>query len=183
MDSLVAVGLGLEYGVVRLQQTTVEQVVAGRALSEQVAMLLDSAAVAVEHIGSSSVIGLLAKPIVDLAVGVRDVGVVDGVVELLQTDGWIYRGDAGSAGGHVFVLEELPWYRIAHLHVVDAEGSQWRNYLTLRDRLRADPSARERYARVKSELAERHPNDRAAYTDGKDDVVRSLLDNSPGSIA
>ena len=130
---------------------------------------------ALEQIGSSSVVGLLAKPIVDLAFGLVAGEDLARITSALAVDGWVYRGDAGDSGGHVFVLDSRPQHRVAHLHAVDLGGTQWVNYLRLRDLLRADPSARQAYEDVKVRLAAEYPQDREAYTQGKTDVVRSLL--------
>jgi GrpB-like predicted nucleotidyltransferase (UPF0157 family) len=137
--------------------------------------VLGDSAAAVEQIGSASVAGLLAKPIVDLAVGLAPEHPLGQVRSRLESEGWIYRGDAGADGGHVVVLEDRPWHRVAHAHVVPVGGDQWRNYLRLRDLLRESPSARERYAAVKRRLLDEVGNDRSAYTTGKSDVVLSLL--------
>jgi GrpB-like predicted nucleotidyltransferase (UPF0157 family) len=80
-----------------------------------------------------------------------------------------------AAMADTFVLETRPWHRVAHLHIVEHDGSQWRNYLHLRDLLRGSPDARERYEAVKLKLAEQDPTDRKAYTTGKTEVVISLL--------
>jgi GrpB-like predicted nucleotidyltransferase (UPF0157 family) len=121
------------------------------------------------------VLGLLAKPIIDLAVGSSAHHALPGVTSTLEADGWIYRGDAGEDGGHVFVLEARPWHRVAHLHVVEYGRVQWRNYVRFRDLLRSRPEARDRYEVVKIRLAAERGDDRKAYTDGKSAVVNSLL--------
>ncbi len=178
MDWLISEGLGLDHHAVRLTQTTEGWVAAGAALRDEVARLLEGEADAVEHVGSSSVAGLLAKPIIDLAVGSsaqRDFGVVKSRLEGAE---WIYRGDAGDDGGHVFVLETRPWHRVAHIHVVEHGGRQWLDYLRFRDFLRRSPEARRRYETVKVQLVEELGDDREAYTAAKSDVVRSLLDES-----
>jgi GrpB-like predicted nucleotidyltransferase (UPF0157 family) len=64
---------------------------------------------------------------------------------------------------------------VAHLHVVERDGSQWRNYLRLRDLLRRSPEARQRYEAVKVFLSEQSDANRETYTDGKTEVVASLL--------
>ena len=170
MDPWTAVGLGLDYGTVGLSRTTAEWLVAGTALRDRVADLLD-----VEQIGSSSVLGLLAKPIVDLAVGLTADDDLPLVTATLEAAGWIYRGDAGAAGGHVFVLETRPWHRVAHLHAVEMSGEQWSNYLRFQSLPRSSPEARDRYESAKLRLAEQHMDDREAYTDGKTQIVTSLL--------
>ena len=173
--TLVVAGLGLDYGVVRLERTTEAWIVAGAQLRDRLQTSLGSLVDGIEQVGSSSVRGLLAKPIVDLAAGVAGPHELAALIDALEPDGWIYRGDAGDDGGHVFVLEARPWHRVAHLHIVEHEGPQWRNYLRFRDLLRRNADARSRYEAVKAVLAEQHRTDRTAYTTGKSEVVNELL--------
>lgn len=175
VEALTNVGLGLDYDTTRLDRTTEDWLVAGSGLRNRVAEILDTVAVGVEQVGSSSVLGLLAKPIVDLAVGLSADHDLPAVTSRLEAAGWIYRGDAGDDGGHVFVLEARAWHRVAHLHVVEYGGEQWRNYVRFRDLLRSSSEARDRYEAVKVTLIEEHRDDRKAYTGGKSAVVRSLL--------
>jgi GrpB-like predicted nucleotidyltransferase (UPF0157 family) len=175
VGALTGEGLGLDYGKLRLDRTTEGWIIAGASLRDRVAECLEDVAVGVEHIGSSSVLGLLAKPIVDLAVGLSVLEDLDAVRTRLEASGWIYRGDAGENGGHVFVLEARPWHRVAHLHGVEYGGAQWLNYLRFRDLLRRSSDARDRYEAVKLRLAQEHGADRKAYTDAKSVVVSSLL--------
>jgi GrpB-like predicted nucleotidyltransferase (UPF0157 family) len=175
VDRLTEAGLGLDYDSLRLARTTQAWLVVGAELGSRVSQVLDGITSNVEVIGSSSVLGLLAKPIIDLAVGLAADQPLAPAVTRLATDGWIYRGDAGSDGGHVFVLEARPWHRVAHLHIVGYDGDQWRDYLRLRDLLRRSPHARERYEAAKLELVQQTPVDRKAYTRGKSEVVTSLL--------
>lgn len=137
-------------------------IIAGASLRDRVAECLEDIAVGVEHIGSSSVLGLLAKPIVDLAVGLSVLEDLDAVRTRLEAAGWIYRGDAGENGGHIFVLETRPWHRVAHLHGDEYGGAQWLNYLRFRDLLRRSSDARARYEAVKLRLAQEHGADRKA---------------------
>jgi GrpB-like predicted nucleotidyltransferase (UPF0157 family) len=178
VDVLTAAGLGLDYDVIRLDRTTGAWLAAGSELRARVAEVLDGAATDVEIIGSSAVLDLLAKPIIDLAVGLDVNQSPVPVIGRLEADGWIYRGDAGRDGGRVFVLETRPWHRVAHLHVIEHDGSQWQNHLRFRDLLRASSEARARYEAVKLRLAEQEPRDRTAYTIGKTEVVTSLTRES-----
>jgi len=178
MDWLTDVGLGLENETLRLDRTTQAWIDAGTRLRDDVAGRLAGSVIGVEEIGSSSVLTLLAKPIVDIAIGLDDEHQLSAVRDRLEATGWIYRGDAGASGGHVFVLETKPRYRIAHVHVVDYDGEQWRNYLRLRDLLRRSPAARARYEAVKQQLVGEFGDDRTAYTDGKTNIVQVLLDEA-----
>jgi GrpB-like predicted nucleotidyltransferase (UPF0157 family) len=124
------------------------------------------------------VIGLLAKPILDIAVGIAADQDLPPVRERLEGTGWIYRGAAGANGGHVFVLEARPWHRVAHIHVVAFDGEQWRKYLLFRDLLRRDPAARAQYESVKQQVAGEVGDDRKTYTDRKSIIVGRLLDEA-----
>jgi GrpB-like predicted nucleotidyltransferase (UPF0157 family) len=172
---LANVGLGLDYGSLLLERTTPLWVDAGARLRREVADELSGCAASVEQIGSSSVNGLLAKPIVDLAIGLTTDQELTPTRERLESAGWIYRGDAGAQGGHVFVLESAPRRRVAHAHVVEHLGEQWCDYLLLRDLLRRSRGARQQYEYTKLRLLDEVGDDRTAYTAGKTEIVASLL--------
>lgn len=178
MQWLTHVGLGLENEMLRLDRTSQAWIDAGTRLRDEVAGRLAGNVLGVEQIGSSSVLTLLAKPIVDIAVGLGDEHEFSPVRDRLQSAGWIYRGDAGAKGGHVFVLETTSRFRVAHIHVVDYDGEQWRNYLGLRDVLRGSSTARDRYELVKQQLVGEFGDNRTAYTDGKTNIVHILLDEA-----
>ena len=131
--------------------------------------------ISIEHVGSTAVPGLPAKPILDIAVGLTSDTTLEGIIAAVERLEYIYRGDAGDDGGHVFVRESEPLVRTHHVHVVHLDGPQWRAYLVLRDFLRKSPEARASYAAEKAALALRHPHDRAAYTVGKSEMVSKLL--------
>ena len=117
--------------------------------------------------------GLVAKPILDLAVGLASTN-PDQVIPAIERLGYQFRGDKGDSGGLLFVLEDRPAHRIGHVHVVPY-GSEKRQYLAFRDRLRIDPDARASYAEVKRRLGEQFASDRQVYTAGKAAFVAGLL--------
>jgi GrpB-like predicted nucleotidyltransferase (UPF0157 family) len=117
----------------------------------------------------------LAKPIIDLAIGV-DPGIeVTEIVEPMSRLGWIYRGDAGTDGGWVFVMEDAPSHRVAHAHGVEFGGAPWVRYMEFRELLRRDPIARRDYEATKERVAAEHPDGRQGYTAGKGATVQRLL--------
>jgi len=168
-------GLGLDYGEVELAHTDPRWPDAFEHLSGRLRAALGPAAVAIEHVGSTAVPGLLAKPILDIAVGLVANADPHDVVESFVACGLEYRGDNGDDGGRLFVLNARPLHRVAHVHVVDYGDLRWTRYLALRDRLRRDPDARTRYEEVKRELASEFPSDRRSYTAGKAAFIRGLL--------
>jgi GrpB-like predicted nucleotidyltransferase (UPF0157 family) len=120
---------GLSYGTVAVVATSAEWADAGSRLAAALRDALPEDAVAVEHVGSTSIPGLLAKPILDLAVALAPTADRAGVVAALEGVGFEFRGDAGNAGGLVFVLESQPGHRVAHLHAVGSDDPQWAGYL------------------------------------------------------
>ena len=105
------------------------------------------------------------------------------LIERLEGLGYIYRGDGGDEGGHLFVFESQPDIRTIHLHVVEHGGVQWANYLRFRDLLRGDFDLRNRYAALKQELAKRFPADRKSYTASKHNFIRGILKDKRGQRA
>ena len=178
MEWLTDVGLGLDSHQLRLDRTNTRWITAGERLRDELAVQLAGVVLGIEHIGSTSVVGLLAKPIIDIAAGITADQELPPVRERFDAAGWIYRGDAGADGGHVFVLEAKPSLRVAHVHVVEFGGEQWRKYVLLRDLLRRSPTARARYETVKQRVAAEVGDDRVAYTERKSGVVSRLLDEA-----
>jgi GrpB-like predicted nucleotidyltransferase (UPF0157 family) len=166
--------LGLAYGMVRLVGSDPGWPGAFHRLAAELSQALGQHAMAIEHVGSTAVPGLAAKPILDVAVGLSPDADPAQVVAILEPLGWIFRGDKGDAG-LLLVLEAHPSHRVAHLHVVGFGDARWHRYLAFRDRLRADATARAAYAELKCDLAERLAGDRAAYTAAKHTFIAGLL--------
>ena len=123
--------------------------------------------VAIEHIGSTSVPGLAAKPIIDLVIVVEP-GDVDAAIERLSVIGYVHRGNLGVEGREAFDAPE--GVHSHHLYVSPVESEELRT-LTFRDRLRADPELAASYERLKRELAVTFRYDRPGYTEAKTEFV------------
>jgi GrpB-like predicted nucleotidyltransferase (UPF0157 family) len=135
---------------------------------------LGETCVSVEHIGSTAVPGLAAKPIVDIAAGCADPSRIAEVHSLLESTGYVFHGDQGDEGGLLFIKGPQS-SRTHYLHVVPIDSGQWKSYLRFRDALRASPKLREEYATLKRRLAERYPNDRLSYLEGKAGFIEGVL--------
>ena len=131
---------------------------------------------AIEHIGSTSVCGIAAKPILDIAVAISEKANGERCVAPLENLGYIYRGENGIAGRFYFV-KGFP-ARTHHLHMLLADSLELRNHLLFRDYLRANPQVAAEYDKLKKELASKFGNDRDAYLDGKAAFVESILQKS-----
>lgn len=131
---------------------------------------LGASALAIEHVGSTSVPGLVAKPVVDIAVAVASFEGFARCVGHVEALGYAYRGEYGIARRHYFV-KGTP--RTHHLHALEAGSANWANHLLFRDYLRRYPETAARYADLKTALA--HTHDRAAYTEAKGPFIRDVL--------
>jgi GrpB-like predicted nucleotidyltransferase (UPF0157 family) len=131
-------------------------------------------AVGIEHIGSTAVPGLPAKPIIDIAVGLRDVGATDAAVRALEPLGYV-RAPEGDFEGRVF-LRRTAHDGVAthHLSLTVHGGDYWVDHLAFRDALRASPELCRRYGELKRALAAEH-DDVERYTRAKTALVRDAL--------
>jgi GrpB-like predicted nucleotidyltransferase (UPF0157 family) len=130
----------------------------------------------IEHIGSTAVPGLRAKPIIDIMAGVTDLVSSRGAVEAVATIGYQYFPYRPNLM-HWF-CKPSPAHRTHHLHLVPVQSRLWSDRLAFRDYLRRSPTAAIEYAELKHALAERYRFDREAYTDAKGAFVRSILDRA-----
>jgi GrpB-like predicted nucleotidyltransferase (UPF0157 family) len=148
---------------------------AGLAREElaRVAQALGEAAVRLEHVGSTSVPGLGAKPIIDMQVSVVDIDRMDDYVGPLEGLGYLFAPDPAFPDYHYFAKPHTR-PRTHHLHVCQHASDQERRHLAVRDYLRAHPEEAARYEALKRELVSRHPNDRLAYVAGKDAFMLDL---------
>ena len=167
MDSL-----GLESGAVRVVAYDENWPALFLAESERLAAACRSLPIRFEHVGSTGVPGLCAKPVLDILAGhPAEVSALDYVTDL-ERAGYVHRGDRGIAG-HQFFRRGQP--RAYHIHLVEEGGELWRQYVTFRDHLRADPAAAHRYGELKEALAARFPHDRESYINGKSEFVREVV--------
>ncbi|GAB2834653.1 GrpB family protein [Actinocorallia aurea] len=174
--------LGLRHGTVKVVPSDPRWPQTYTLLAADLAAALGGLASDLEHVGSTSVPGLPAKPIIDIAALLVPGADPGAVAEAVAPLGYGYRGDTGDRGGLLFVLEPsgAPDHALAHLHGIVPGDVQWERYLELRDLLRKDEEARDAYAGLKHELAARHGDDRTGYTDAKSAFIDGLLGGPVG---
>jgi GrpB-like predicted nucleotidyltransferase (UPF0157 family) len=129
----------------------------------------------VEHIGSTAVPGLAAKPVLDIMPVVADFDEARPLVVRFEELGYWYCGEHGIPRRHYFVREDESGHVVEHIHVLEETSVEARKHRMFRDYLRASDSARERYASLKLDLADRYRDNREAYTTAKTDLVVELL--------
>ena len=128
----------------------------------------------VEHVGSTAVPGLAAKPVIDVDVVVRSEEDVPVAIERLRALGYVYQGDKGIEGRDAFLSP--PGAPRHHLYVVVAGSKPQADHVLFRDFLRAHPGVAREYGDVKRRLAAEHPNDRARYAEGKAEFVARVME-------
>jgi GrpB-like predicted nucleotidyltransferase (UPF0157 family) len=144
------------------------------AWRERLARALGRSAVRIEHIGSTAVPDLAAKPVVDIQVSVSDVADEDSYVQAVESVGFALRYRHEGLGWRYFRPPPgLP--REAQVHVCSVGSDSERLHLLFRDYLRAHPAEADAYAAAKRAAAARHPHDRIAYTDAKDAFIHPAL--------
>jgi GrpB-like predicted nucleotidyltransferase (UPF0157 family)/protein associated with RNAse G/E len=141
--------------------------------------------VAIEHVGSTAVLGLGAKPIIDIMIAVRRLSRAEQCIKPLRSIGYEYVPE------HEKELPERRYFRKGphgvrnrhfHLHMVEHNGDFWRQHLLFRDYLRSHPDVAQKYCRLKKELAERHASDSEAYTRAKASFIESVLEKASASL-
>ncbi|MGD1994348.1 MAG: GrpB family protein [Anaerolineae bacterium] len=149
------------------------------AEADRIREVLGDRVVAVEHIGSTAVPGLGAKPIIDLVVGLRDLADAQDCIAPLERLGYEYvpQHEARMPERRYF-HKGPPRGRTHHLHMVEVTSGFWKRHLLFRDYLRAHPGVAREYEALKRELAGRHGADREAYTDAKTAFIERVVDRA-----
>ena len=134
----------------------------------RISTALGPTALQIEHIGSTAVPGLAAKPVIDVLVTVEDITAEEDYLEPLLDVGYELRA---REPGHRLVRTPA---RDVHVHVLGANDQAADDYLLFRDRLRADPGDRDLYERTKRALIEQDWRDMNAYAEAKTDVITEI---------
>lgn len=127
-----------------------------------------------EHVGSTAVEGLVAKPILDLLALVADLDEATDLVGVLEDHGYEYRPNDDVAG-RLFFAKGPRSNRTHYLSLCERDSDCYREQVAFRDYLRANPDVATEYGRLKRELADAHPDDRASYTARKGEFVERVL--------
>lgn len=170
--------LGLKRGTVELRP---HQKLWEEDAAETVSMLkaiLGPNAVDVQHIGSTSIRGISAKPIIDLVIGVQKFEDILEKKDALEAAGVIYRGQ-DHPHQHLFVMGDFAAdTRTHHIHTVIWGGTEWTNYVNFRDYLNTHPEKAEEYDALKQTLLSSFSEDRGKYTSGKQVLIDQLLEEA-----
>ena len=146
------------------------------ATREELLSVLAPTVVNVEHIGSTSVPGLSAKPVIDVLLGARSLADIESKIKPLNKIGYLYvpKYERKLPMRRYFVRSSATSLRV-HLHAVELNSRLWQEHLAFRDRLRADANLCAQYQALKLRLAEEFADDKAAYTGAKSPFIQAVL--------
>ena len=129
---------------------------------------------AVEHVGSTSVKGLSAKPCIDIDVVIKDYSVLDDVIDKLESIGYIHEGNLGIEDREAFKYLDKPHLQTHHLYVCPQQSKELHRHITFRDFLRKNPEAVKKYGAVKEMAAQLFPDDIEKYIEYKSPCIEEL---------
>lgn len=164
---------GLKRGTVAVEQHDPEWERVAKATIEKLKRLLGSVALDIQHIGSTAIKNIVAKPIIDIVVGVWD---FDGILKLnpvLEENGFIFRGQ-DVPNQYLYVCGDAD-SRTHHIHVVLCYSIYWNNYVNMRDYLNSHEEDAREYSELKKRLAAEYPEDRNTYTEKKSALINEIL--------
>ena len=165
--------IGLLRGTVNLEEHNPNwENIANKTIKELNVLLCDIF-VNIQHVGSTSIKGILAKPIIDLVIGVDNFEDILNMNEKLETHGYLFRGQ-DHPGQYLYVCGKDDFIT-HHIHVVKYNSIDWHNYLNFRDYLNANPDIAKQYSLLKVKLENLYPNERKLYTTNKSEFINDIL--------
>lgn len=141
--------------------------------SQLITPALGNNLVRIHHIGSTSIPGIYAKPIIDILVEVQDITQVDESNAAMTALGYEAMGEFGIPGRRYF-RKHIESQRSHHVHIFTANSSEIERHLAFRDYMIAHPEDAKKYSELKRELAKLYPEDIYGYMDGKDGFIKEM---------
>ncbi len=138
--------------------------------------LIGPSIIDIQHIGSTSIPSISAKPIIDILIALVQPGLTDNQIISLQSLGYLYEGQVLDLLEHHFFRKGMP--RTHHIHIANFESDFWHRHILFRDYLRAHIKEAKRYNQLKHELAKTFEFDRKSYAIAKTPLIESILINA-----
>ena len=142
------------------------------AEAKLIAAALGGNVVAIHHIGSTSIPGIYAKPVIDLLIEVKNITEVDSQSAAMQSLGYEVMGEFGISGRRYFRKDNREEIRTHQIHIFESGSAQVKRHLAFRDYLIAHPADAQKYSELKRTLAARHSQNMDGYIDGKDEFIK-----------
>jgi GrpB-like predicted nucleotidyltransferase (UPF0157 family) len=142
--------------------------------SQYIANALGENAIAIHHIGSTSIETIHAKPIIDILVEVQDLREVDDRGLAMESLGYEVMGEFGIEDRRFFRKDNHEGIRTHHIHIFEVNSAQVKRHLAFRDYMITHPEAAQEYSNLKQKLAIKYPNDIAEYQSGKAEFIKEI---------
>ena len=143
-------------------------------IKKEIENALGDLAICIEHVGSTAVEGLSAKPCIDIDVVIRDASDLDATVAALARIGYVHEGDLGIKGREAFDYADKPHLMKHHLYVCAQGSAELLRHIVFRDFLRENSEAAEEYGRIKREAASLFPDDIERYIAYKSPCIERI---------
>ena len=143
-------------------------------IKNEIENAVGSLIIGVEHVGSTAVEGMSAKPCIDVDIIIKDYSVFDEVALALRAIGYIHEGDLGISGREAFKYDDKPHLKKHHLYVCPQCSEELRRHITFRDFLISHPAKAAEYSRVKENAAQLFPDDIDKYIQYKSPYIQEL---------
>jgi GrpB-like predicted nucleotidyltransferase (UPF0157 family)/predicted kinase len=166
------VAIGLKRGAVQLISYQQSWKILFEKESTRLRRAMENHALAIEHVGSTSIEGMDAKPVIDIMVAVESLDLARELAPIIEELGYEYRNVSPE---RLFFANGPADERTHYLSLTELGSAFWRDQLLFRDYLRTHTETAEEYKRLKRELAEMYPEDRGSYTAGKTNFVETVL--------
>ena len=141
-------------------------------IKNELLTVLSGKILAIEHVGSTSVEGLTAKPVIDIDIVINYN--FEEVKNALEHIGYIHEGDLGIPGREAFRYKNKSHLMVHHLYVCDKDSKELHRHITFRDYLRQHKEDRDKYSSIKKEMALEYPEDIDSYIEGKQPVILDI---------
>ncbi len=142
-------------------------------IKTELSQALGEIAISIEHVGSTSVKGLAAKPIIDIDIVVKNEN-LNNAISALNKIGYIHEGNLGIPGREAFAYEGKEHLQQHHLYVCPEDSLELKRHLAFRDYLRVHPEAVNEYSKIKVEAASLYPEDIDKYIEHKAPVIENI---------
>ncbi|MCX6741019.1 MAG: GrpB family protein [Candidatus Parcubacteria bacterium] len=169
--------IGLKRGIVKLTPHQKQWGIYFIKEKKRLQKSLGQKVIAIEHIGSTAIKNISAKPIIDIAVGIKKLKDGRQLIRSLEKLGYHYRPLAGLKNQRLFFAKGPESNRTHYLHLVKYNGQTWKKHLFFRDKLNSNKKIAKQYSALKKQLAKKFSQDRQSYTAKKHGFIQSVLKN------
>ena len=169
--------IGIESGKAELRDYSSEYKMIAEKTINQLENIIGTKVLKIKHVGSTAIIGIKAKPIIDIAVGVSSFEIIPKIKPVLEKNGFLYSKTKLNNTVVTFMCEE-EGKRTHNIHFVLFNGERWYEFVGFKNYLNAHPEAAKAYEALKVELSKKNPDDVHKYTESKNDFIKDVLNQA-----